>query len=195
MLWIECFCPSSSILYVAIYKLRASLVVQIVKNLPPVQKNWVRSLSGEDSLERGMATHSSILAWTIPWTEELGRLQSVRSQRVGHDWATNTYTYKSDGIRRGGFGEMIRSWRWNSEISALMKETPESCLALSAMWAHSKKMAICNPEDSSHQNLTLSAPSCQTPASGTVRNTFVVYKPPSLWYPVTLNKTFSYRFI
>ena len=60
-------------------------MVQIVKNLPPVQKNWVRSLSGEDSLEKGMATHSSILAWKIPWTEELGRLQSVRSQRVGHD--------------------------------------------------------------------------------------------------------------
>ena len=60
-------------------------MVQIVKNLPPVQKNWVRSLGWEDPLEKGMATHSSILAWKIPWTEELGRLQSMRSQRVGHD--------------------------------------------------------------------------------------------------------------
>ena len=47
----------------------------------------------EDPLEKGMATHSSILAWTIPWTEELGGLQSMGSQRVRHDWATNTFTF------------------------------------------------------------------------------------------------------
>ena len=50
-----------------------------------MQEIWVRSLGQEDPLEKGMATHSSILAWRIPWTEELGGLQSTESQRVGHD--------------------------------------------------------------------------------------------------------------
>ena len=56
-----------------------------VKNLPPMQETQVRSLGQEDPLEEGMATHSSILAWRIPWTEEPGRLQSIGSQRVRHD--------------------------------------------------------------------------------------------------------------
>ena len=66
-----------------------------VKNLPAMQETpetWVRSLSGEDPLEEGMATYSSILAWRIPWTEEPGRLQSKGSQRIRHDSATNTFT-------------------------------------------------------------------------------------------------------
>ena len=57
----------------------------MVKNLPAMQEIQVRSLGQEDPLENGMATHSSILAWKIPWTEEPGRLQSMGSQRVGHD--------------------------------------------------------------------------------------------------------------
>jgi len=59
-----------------------------VKNplaMQETQETWVRSLSGEDSLEVGMATHSSIPAWRIPWTEEPGRLQSIGSHRVGHN--------------------------------------------------------------------------------------------------------------
>ena len=67
------------------------LVAQSVKNLPAVQETWVQSLGWEDPLEKEMATHSSILAWKISWTEEPGGLQSMGSQRVGHDWATNTY--------------------------------------------------------------------------------------------------------
>ena len=63
----------------------ASLVVQSVKNLPAVQEIWVQSLGWEDPLVREMATHSSILAWKISWTEEPGGLQSMGSQRVGHD--------------------------------------------------------------------------------------------------------------
>ena len=51
---------------------------------------WVQSLGWEDPLEEGTATHSSILAWRIPWIEEAGRLQSMESQRVGHDWVTST---------------------------------------------------------------------------------------------------------
>ena len=63
----------------------ASLVAQMVKNLPATQETQVRSLGREDPLEKGMATHSSILAWKIPRTEEPGRLQSMGSQRVGHN--------------------------------------------------------------------------------------------------------------
>ena len=63
----------------------ASLVAQMIKNLPVIQETRVQSLGQKDPLERGMATHYSILAQRIPWTKEPGRLQSVRSQRVGHD--------------------------------------------------------------------------------------------------------------
>ena len=66
-------------------ELRASLVAQSVRNLPAVQETWVRSLGWEDPLEKEMATHSSILSWKISWTEEPGGLQSMGSQRVGHD--------------------------------------------------------------------------------------------------------------
>ena len=65
--------------------LRASLVAQTVKNLPAVQKTWVQSLGWEDPLEKEMATHSSIQAWEIPWTEEPSRLQSMGLQRVRHN--------------------------------------------------------------------------------------------------------------
>ena len=57
----------------------------MVKNLPAMQETWVQSLGREDPLEKGMATHSSILAWKIPWTEEPEGLQSMGSQRVGHN--------------------------------------------------------------------------------------------------------------
>ena len=70
----------------------ASLVAQMVKNQPAMQETWVLSQSQEDLLEKGMATHFSILAWRIPWTEEPGRLYSMGLQIVRHDWATNTYT-------------------------------------------------------------------------------------------------------
>ena len=57
----------------------------MVKNLPVRQETWVQSLGREDPLEKGMATHSSILTWRIPWTEKPGGLQSMGSQRVGYD--------------------------------------------------------------------------------------------------------------
>ena len=64
----------------------ASLVAQRLKHLPAMWETWVQSLGREDPLEKEMATHSSILAWRIPWTEELGGLHTVHeSQRVGHD--------------------------------------------------------------------------------------------------------------
>ena len=64
----------------------------VMKNLPAVQEIQFQSLGQEDPLERVTATHSSILAWRIPWTEELGRLQSLGLQTVGHNWATNTFS-------------------------------------------------------------------------------------------------------
>ena len=67
----------------------SSLVVKMVSNLPAMKEIWVWSLGEEDSLEKGIATHSSILAWRIPWTEEPGGLQSMGSQRVRHNWAAN----------------------------------------------------------------------------------------------------------
>jgi len=66
-------------------------VVQLVKNQPAMREAWVHSLGWEDCLEKGTPTRSSILAWTIPWTEEPGRPQSTGSQRVGHDWVTFTF--------------------------------------------------------------------------------------------------------
>ena len=68
----------------------------LVKNLPAMQEIWVRSLGQEDSLKKGMATHSSILTWRIPWTGEPGRLQSTGLQRVRHDWAILTSSHFTD---------------------------------------------------------------------------------------------------
>ena len=70
----------------------ASLVAQMVKNLPAMRETWVWSLGWEDPLEVGMVTHSSILAWRISWTEEPGRLQFMGLQRVWCDWVTKRST-------------------------------------------------------------------------------------------------------
>ena len=74
----------------------ASLVAQLVKNLPTMQETWVRSLGWEDPLEKGKATYSSILAWRIPWT-----VQSMGSQIVRHDWTTFTFTFPGADITKG----------------------------------------------------------------------------------------------
>ena len=67
------------------WSLWASLVAQSIKNPPAMWETWVLSLGWEDPLEEGMETRTSILAWRIPWTEEPGGLQSMGSQRIGHD--------------------------------------------------------------------------------------------------------------
>ena len=87
------FCSLPYYLFSLMSSAWASLVTQMVKNLPAMQETWVRSLGWDDSLEEGMATHSSILAWEIPQTEEPGRLPSMGSQRVGHSWVINTFTF------------------------------------------------------------------------------------------------------
>ena len=79
-----------------------------------MQETWVLSLSWEDPLEEGLTTYSSILAWRIPWTEELSGLQSMGSQRVGHDWATNTGGCPAFMVEtRGGVdAARWRPWCW-----------------------------------------------------------------------------------
>ena len=88
--------------------LRRSVIV-MVKNLPAMQETWVRSLGWEDSLKKGMATHCSILAWRIPWTEDPGWLQSTGLQRVRHDWAANTH--KFGGTQRN-YHQVKRNNMW-----------------------------------------------------------------------------------
>ena len=82
--------PGEGIDYPLLYSW-ASLVAQLVKNLPAVQETWVRSLGWEDPLEDSIANHSSILAWRIPWTEELGGLQSMGSQSLTRLKELSTY--------------------------------------------------------------------------------------------------------
>ena len=73
----------------------SSLIAQMVKKSPAMQETWVWSLGWEDPLEKEMATHYTILAWIIPWTEEPGRLKSRGSQRIRHDWVTFTLKKKN----------------------------------------------------------------------------------------------------
>ena len=89
------------------------LMVQIVKNPPAMWETWVRSLGWEDPLEKGTATHSSILAWRIPRTEESGGLQSMGSQRVGHNWvAFNFTTISPFRKQKSGFPKEERLKKW-----------------------------------------------------------------------------------
>ena len=85
---------------------RASLAAQRVRNLPAMQETWVWSLGWQDPPENGMATHSSVLAWRIPWTEEPGDLQAMGSQRVRHGWVTHTHTHTHTHTEW--------QWRWQS---------------------------------------------------------------------------------
>ena len=87
----------------------ASLLPQTVKTPPAMRETWVWSLGREDPLKEGMATHSSILAWRISIKEEPGGLQSMGSQRVGHDWATNTFIFFTWLGVEGGWGWKVQS--------------------------------------------------------------------------------------
>ena len=88
--------------------IQASFVAQSVKNLSAVQETRVQSLGWEDPLEKEIATHSSILVWKISWTEKPGGLQSMGSQRVRHDWATNTYLLTYTHIHIGLTRKLFR---------------------------------------------------------------------------------------
>ena len=100
------------------------LVAQTVKNLPAVQEiqeTWVRCLGQEDPLEKGMATHSSILVWRIPRTEETGGLQSMGSCRVRNDWATNTHTALRWYVHGNGWDCPSEERGWSTLVLNTMK--------------------------------------------------------------------------
>ena len=86
--WLVCLFSVRVILMTFLSSSGASLVAQLVKNLPGMRETWVRSLGWEDTPEKGKATHSSILAWRLPWT-----IQSMGSQRVRHDWVTFIFIF------------------------------------------------------------------------------------------------------
>ena len=91
-------------------RLWTSLVAQTVRRLPTMQETEVWSLGREDPLEREIATHSSTLAWKIPWTEEPGRLQSMALQRAGYDWATSL-TYLRLEKLEGQVNCSLKTWK------------------------------------------------------------------------------------
>ena len=97
----------------------ASLVAQRVKHLPAMWETWVPSLGQEDPLEKEMVTHSSILAWRIPWTEEPGRLQTTGLQRVRHDSATSLSFFHSCERCWSATSIMLaqNGWGWLEELS------------------------------------------------------------------------------
>ena len=86
-------------------------MAQTVKNLHVIREIEVQSLGRGDPLEEEMATHSSILAWRIPWTQEPGRLQSIGSQRVRHDWVTNTPAPRATDNFLGHFLWAVLCWK------------------------------------------------------------------------------------
>ena len=101
------------------------LMTQTVKRLPATLETWVWSLGREDLLEKEMATHSSTLAWKIPWTEEPGRVQSMGLQRVEHDGATSLIPWRNP---RGYVGSRRHSMVWLEQKKhgwGLRKEKPE----------------------------------------------------------------------
>ena len=146
-----------------------SLMAQMVKNLHAMWETWVWSLDWEDPLEKGTATHSSILAWRIPRTGKPGRLQSMGSQRVGHDWATFTTVTKTVGL-----GVALR-WLFDFYISQGLKRvhnrkdklTVQTMNILKEIHAHTNKYAaaaakslqscptLCDPIDGSPPGSTI----------------------------------------
>ena len=111
----------------------ASLVAQMVKNLPAMWETWVRSLGREDPLERGMATHSSILAWRIPWTEEPGGLQSMGLKELdtAEWWLTLSQTFTFQPSLSGVFSQVWlfrRALSWDSYIQSSLLPFPTLAL-------------------------------------------------------------------
>ena len=106
----------------------ASLVPQMVKNLPTMQETWVWSLHWEDPLEKRMAIHSHILAWRIPRTEEPGGPQSMELQRVRHDWATNTHTHTHVYV----YTHIHNGILWSTEKEGCS----DTCYNMDEFWGH-----------------------------------------------------------
>ena len=118
-------------------------MAQTVKNLPAMRETWVPSLYQEDPPKKGMATHSSILAWRIPWTEEPGRLQSMGLQKVGPNWVTNTFTLKL----------YVCPYRWIALASSLQEPsrgTSEEPGSLQPPQMHLRAFSVKLPRNLAH---------------------------------------------
>ena len=111
----------------------ASLVAQLVKNLPAMRETWVQSLGWEDPLEEGMTTHSSFLAWRMPWTEGPGGLLSKGLQRVGNDWVTFTSLHPFLEFFHWNIVLPAGAWHftWNSAYCSVLSSKTFSVLFLS----------------------------------------------------------------
>ena len=96
-------------------------MAQTVKNLPAVWETQVPSLGWKDPLEKGMITHSNILAWRIPWTKEPGGLQSMGLQRVGRDYESNTHIPTMEKLKWGR--KEVRNWEWNDILNKVIKKS------------------------------------------------------------------------
>ena len=151
-----------------------------VKNVPAIQETQFQSLSWEDPLEKGMATHSSIPAWRIPWTEEPGGQQSMRSQKIGQNWVTNItqitklfrdcsslcclgclYTYRRPGIWELQLGKPLKVVSsCTSGFGAFFDKRVTHVWAEHAVWAQS---AVTKPSMQSDPGCLLILPSCQHP--------------------------------
>ena len=108
----------------------ASLVAHMVKNLPAMKETQVPSLGQEDPLEKGMTTHSSILVWRISWTEEPGRLQFMGSQRIRHNWVTNTFnfnTYREPIYEMYAFIRYINKYKHKIHQCSLIRSYKNPC--------------------------------------------------------------------
>ena len=93
-------------------------MAQTLKNLPAMQETWIQSLGQDERLEKGMATHSNILAWRIPWTEEPGRLQSMGLQIAGYDLVTNSFTFSlfKSTLAQKEESELMETCRFGIEL-------------------------------------------------------------------------------
>ena len=121
----------------------ASLVAQTVKNLPVMQETWVQWLGQEDPLEREMATHSSILAWRIPWIEEPDGLQSLELQGVGHNWGSNAHKISGDGKSEwvGRHERIVGEKKWLDHSKSPCLARVFICHRLND-WIHLKKNTV-----------------------------------------------------
>ena len=103
-------------------------MAQQVKNPPAMQETQLQSLGWEDPLEQETATHSSIFAWEIPWTEKPGRLQSMGPQRVGHDWAGTKSTYSLFAVtEQKKTTSAEHGWLWRKGSSACLTNNSSAC--------------------------------------------------------------------
>ena len=120
----------------------------MVEDLPAMKETWVQSLDLEDPLEKGMATQSSIPCWRIPWTEELGRLRSLGSQRVEHNWAINAFTFKNP-FSSVQFS-LLQSLSYILLLVTPWTAAGQASLSITNSWSSPKLMSIESVMPSNH---------------------------------------------